>query len=207
MEAQAAIRLLFQALSQLLEEEGIRVLGQAGERHEAARLIDDQSPDIVVLDYGFPGGGALPLIEALRAKSDKPRILVLTVHERLHYAIRVMEAGADGYLVKSSAVSELVDAIRAVFAGEFYITPSLVGPVLRHLRDGKNPHVGLQSLSSREFELLGLLASGHRLKDAAQELNISTSTASTYRTRLMEKLKVNSTAELIRFALEHDISG
>jgi len=196
-----------EALAQLLEEEGIRVLGQAGERHEAARLIAATQPEVLLLDYSFPGGGALPLIESLRAGGNPPRILVLTVHESLHYAVRVLEAGADGYLIKSSAVSELVDGIRAVHAGEIYVTPKLAGAVFRHLRDGRGERTGVEALSTREFELLRLLAAGSRLKDAARVLNISTSTASTYRTRLMEKLKVESTAELIRFALENDISG
>ena len=196
-----------EALSQLLEEEGLRVLGQAGERHEAARIIAATKPEVVVLDYSFPGGGALPLIQSLRVDGSEPRILVLTVHESVHYALRVLGAGADGYLIKSSAVSELVAGIRAVFAGELYVTPKLVGSVLRHLRDGQGDRTGLESLSPREFELLRLLAAGRRLKDAAGILSISTSTASTYRTRLMDKLKVTSTAELIRFALEHDISG
>ncbi|MDP6946972.1 MAG: response regulator transcription factor, partial [Myxococcota bacterium] len=114
---------------------------------------------------------------------------------------------ADGYLITSAAGSDLVAGIRAVWAGEIYVTPKLVGAVLRRLRDGRGDRTGLESLSPREFELLRLLAAGRRLKDAAGVLNVSTSTASTYRSRLMEKLQVSSTAELIRFALEHDITG
>src|SRR5262249_49036296 len=131
----------------------------------------------------------------------------LTVHENIHYCVKALECGADGYVVKSAAVAELVDAIRAVSGGEVYISPKVSQKVLQHLRQPKKDRIGLEALSQREFELLRFLGAGLSLKECANHLAISTSSASTYRSRLMEKLNLHSTAELIRFALENDIVG
>jgi DNA-binding NarL/FixJ family response regulator len=135
------------------------------------------------------------------------KVLVLTVHENIHYAVKVLESGAHGYVVKSAAVGELVEAIKAVSAGEIYISPKVSQRVIQHLRRPKKDRVGLEALSQREFELLRLLGAGMSLKECTHRLNISTSSASTYRTRLMEKLNLHTTAEVIRFALENDIVG
>jgi DNA-binding NarL/FixJ family response regulator len=101
----------------------------------------------------------------------------------------------------------LVDAIKSVSEGEVYISPKVSQRVIQHLRQPRKERVGLEALSQREFELLRVLGAGMSLKECAKRLNISTSSASTYRTRLMEKLKLNTTAEIIRFALENDIVG
>lgn len=140
---------------------------------------------------------------------DHPRVrvLVLTVHESIHYAVRVLERGAQGYVLKSDAARELLDAVAAASQGEIYISPRVSQRVIHHLRRPKTQRVGLESLSEREFELLRVLGSGMSLKECAGRLNISTSTASTYRTRLMEKLNLRTTAEIIRFALENDVVG
>jgi len=106
-----------------------------------------------------------------------------------------------------SAVGELVEAIQSVSSGEVYISPKVSQRVIQHLRRPKKERVGLESLSQREFELLRLLGAGMSLKECADRLSISTSSASTYRSRLLEKLNLKSTAEVIRFALENDIVG
>jgi DNA-binding NarL/FixJ family response regulator len=121
--------------------------------------------------------------------------------------VKVLESGAHGYVVKSAAVGELVDAIKAVADGEIYISPKVSQRVIHHLRRPKKDRVGLEALSQREFDLLRVLGAGMSLKEAARHLNISTSSASTYRTRLLEKLNLHSTAEVIRFALENDVVG
>lgn len=201
-------RMVREALAGVLNDHpGIDVVGQAGDGDEAARIIDLEKPDVAVLDYSMPPRDAPPLVESLVQRHASMRILVLTIHESLHYAVRVLEAGADGYVIKSSAASELFEAIRAVDQGEVYVSPRVSHQVLKALRNPRSMRVGLDALSPREFDLLRILGAGMGLGECADRLNISTSTASTYRARLMDKLKLRSTAELIRYALEHDIVG
>ena len=197
-----------EALGQILEESGrIRVVGQAADGPGALEAADACHPDVMVLDYSMPGLDAGAIIESLLAHWPRLKILVLTVHENIHYAVKVLESGAHGYVVKSAAVGELVEAIAAVSGGECYISPKVSQKVIQHLRKPRRDRVGLEALSPREFELLRVLGAGMSLKECCRRLNISTSSASTYRTRLMEKLNLHSTAEIIRFALENDIVG
>jgi DNA-binding NarL/FixJ family response regulator len=197
-----------EALAQILQESGcLRVVGQAATGPEALEVASRSAPDVVVLDYSMPGLDAAAVIEALLRRRPQLKILVLTVHENIHYAVKVLESGAHGYVVKSAAVGELVEAIQAVSAGEVYISPKVSQRVIQHLRRPKRDRVGLEALSQREFELLRVLGAGMSLKECARRLNISTSSASTYRARLLEKLNLHSTAEVIRFALENDIVG
>jgi len=129
------------------------------------------------------------------------------VHENIHYAVKVLEAGAHGYVIKSAAVRELVEAIQSVRDGEVYVSPKVSQKVLQHLRTPKSRRGGLEDLSPREFELLRALGAGLGLKECARRLHVTTSTASTYRARLMEKLGLSTTAEIIRFAIENDVVG
>jgi DNA-binding NarL/FixJ family response regulator len=127
------------------------------------------------------------------------------VHENVHYAVKALEAGAHGYLIKSAAIDELVKAIAAVRRGEVYISPQVSHEVIRNLCRPKRQRSGLEALSQREFDVLRILGSGKTLQECARRMQISTSTASTYRARIMEKLGLDSTAELIRFSLENGL--
>jgi DNA-binding NarL/FixJ family response regulator len=197
-----------QALAQLLEESaGIQVVGQAGDGDEAVKLVEATSPDVIVLDYSMPAMDAPGTIQSLLRRHRQLKVVVLTVHESIHYAVRVLESGAHGYVVKSAAAQELVEAIRAAHRDEVYISPKVSQRVIQQLRRPKTDRVGVSALSPREFELLRVLGSGMSLKECAGHLNITISTASTYRARLMEKLNLHSTAEIIRFALENEIVG
>jgi DNA-binding NarL/FixJ family response regulator len=195
-----------EALARILDEEaGIDVVAQARDGGEAAEAVRASAPDVLVLDYSMPDHDAPNAIQELLAGRPALRILVLTVHENIHYALRVLESGAQGYLIKSAAADELVEAIRAVHAGRVYLSASVSQEVLQHLRKPRRQRSGLASLSDREFSFLRKLGAGRTLQQCAGEMNISVSTASTYRARIMEKLELTSTAELIRFALEHDL--
>jgi DNA-binding NarL/FixJ family response regulator len=197
-----------EALAQILQESGcLQVVGQAANGAEALEVAAGARPDVIVLDYSMPGMDAGSTIEALLARFPGIKILILTVHENIHYAVKVLESGAHGYVIKSAAVAELVEAIQAVSAGECYISPKVSQRVIQHLRQPRRDRVGLEALSQREFEVLRVLGSGMSLKECCRHLKISTSSASTYRARLMEKLNLDSTAALIRFALENDIVG
>lgn len=195
-----------EGLSQILEEcERIRVVDQASNGAEVLESAAQTRPDVIVLDYSMPGMDAPFAIKQIRAQFPSAKILILTIHENIHYAVKVLECGAHGYVIKSAAVQELVEAIEAVDQGEVYISSNISQNILQHLRKPKSKRVGLDALSHREFELLRTLGSGMSLKQCAGYLNISTSTASTYRSRLMDKLNLHSTAEIIRFALENNI--
>jgi DNA-binding NarL/FixJ family response regulator len=197
-----------EALSQILEESGsMHVVGHAADGHQVFEVAAAAKPDVLVVDYTMPNFDAPSAIETLLRRFPSLKVLVLTVHENIHYAVKVLESGAHGYVVKSAAVGELVDAIKSVSDGEVYISPKVSQRVIQHLRQPRKERVGLEALSQREFELLRVLGAGMSLKECAKHLNISTSSASTYRARLMEKLKLNTTAEIIRFALENDIVG
>ncbi|HKI33618.1 MAG TPA: response regulator transcription factor [Gemmataceae bacterium] len=197
-----------EALAQILQESGcMRVVGQAADGPGAVDAALKLRPDVLVLDYSMPGLAAPEALSSLRQLLPDLKVLVLTVHENIHYCVKALECGAHGYVVKSAAVGELVDAIKAVSVGEVYISPKVSQKVIQHLRRPKKERVGLESLSQREFELLRLLGAGMSLKECADRLSISTSSASTYRSRLLEKLNLKSTAEVIRFALENDIVG
>jgi DNA-binding NarL/FixJ family response regulator len=189
----------------LEEDDGIEIVGLGESVVDAERIAREFAPDVLVLDYNLPGGGSLPLLEQIARSRPAVRVLVLTVHESIHYAVRAIESGAQGFMVKSSAVEELIGAIRAVNAGEIYLPPAFSRSVIEHLRRPKRNRVGLASLSPREFELLRLIADGMGLKEVAHRLQISVSTASTYRSRVMEKLNLSSTSDLIRFAFENDL--
>jgi DNA-binding NarL/FixJ family response regulator len=195
-----------QALAQVLADSAsIRVAGQAGDGPETLRLAELLRPDVVVLDYGMPGRDAPSLIDSLRRALPDTRILILTVHEDIHYALRALEAGAGGYVVKSAAVEDLVQAIETVQKGGVWVSPRVSEAVFRRVRGTAPPKAGLDLLSPREFELLRALGSGMGLQECARHLGIGTSTASTYRSRLMEKLGLRTTADIIRFALEHRV--
>ncbi len=197
-----------QALARILQESGVvDVVDQAHDGPHTLDVVQASQPEVVVLDYSMPGQDAALVIEGLLRLSPQIKILILTVHENIHYAVRILEAGAHGYLIKSAAVEQLVEAIQTVHQGGIYLSPQVAQEVLRHLRQPKRQRVGLESLSQREFDFLRLLGAGRTLQEAARQMKISPSTASTYRSRIMEKLNLSSTAELIRFALEQDIVG
>jgi DNA-binding NarL/FixJ family response regulator len=196
------------ALAQILQESGsLRVIGQAANGPEAVDMVAKHRPEVLVLDYTMPELDTPQAIESLLLRWPTLKIVILTVHENIHYAVKVLECGALGYVVKSAAVEELVEAIKSVMAGQIYISPKVSQKVIQHLRRPKKDRVGLEALSQREFELLRLLGAGMGVKECSKHLKISTSSVSTYRFRLMEKLNLHTTAEIIRFALENDIVG
>jgi DNA-binding NarL/FixJ family response regulator len=197
-----------EALARILEESGkITIVAQASDGAQTLDAVRLLQPEVIVLDYSMPNQDAPQVIERLLRQSPHVRILVLTVHENIHYAVRVLESGAHGYLIKSAAVDELVKGIDTVRQGRIYISPRVSQEVLHHLRRPKRERVGLESLSQREFDFLRILGAGKTLQQCAKQMKISTSTASTYRARIMDKLNLRSTAELIRFALEQDVVG
>lgn len=195
-----------EALSSVLSDDpDIEIVAHGGDRAEAVRIAKELRPDVLILDYNMPGGGALEVLGDLERADLDVSTLVLTVHTSPQYAVRVLEAGAHGFLFKSSALDELLGAIREVHSGGIYITPSIARQVLEQMRRPRRSREGLAALSTRELELLRILSSGQGIKQAALALGITVSTASTYRARLQKKLGLSSVSDLIRFALENDL--
>jgi len=195
-----------ESLARVLDACGeISVVGQVGDGIELVKLAKQIRPDCLVMDYSMPRHEPTEVIKQLLGDFKSLKILVLTVHENVHYAVRTLEAGAHGYLIKSAAVDELVDAIRTIKDGDVYISKKISPDVWTLLRRPRGKRDGLESLSQREFDVLRILGGGASLQQCAQQLRVSVSTVSTYRGRVLEKLNLNTTSDLVRFAIENGL--
>lgn len=178
------------------------VAGEAQNAHETLKLVREQEWDVVVLDITMPGRSGLDLLIELKRERPRLPVLILSMHSEEQFAVRALKARASGYITKQSAPKELVKAIRKVQLGGKYVSPSLAESLAFELGDddGKSAH---EKLSDREYQILRLIATGRTPKEIAAELNLSEKTVGTYRTRLMEKMKMKRNAELIRYAVEN----
>jgi DNA-binding NarL/FixJ family response regulator len=177
----------------------IHVTAEAASGEEALAAVRAQDFDLVMLDMSMPGLSGLDLVKRLRIERPKLRMLVLSMHGEQQYAARVLKAGAAGYLNKDSAAELLVSAIRKIAAGGMHIPE---GAAAGLLATDKPAH---ESLSDREFEVLRLLVGGLGPTEIAERLHLSVKTVSTHKTRILEKLDLGSTAELVRYALEQKL--
>ena len=191
-------------LRDILEQEGTpATIAEATNADEALSLARKQPWDAVVLDITMPGRSGLELLKQLREERPDLPVLVLSVHPADQYAVRVLRAGASGYLTKESAPEELLTAVRRIIGGGRYINPSVGETLVADLgRPAGEAHHGL---SDREFEIMRLLASGKRASEIAAELNLSVKTVSTYRARILQKLNLRTTAQIMRYATQHGL--
>ena len=183
----------------------ISVVGQAGTGKEVRATVRRSVPDCLVMDYTMPNQEPVELIQQLLQEFSNLKILILTVHENVHYAVRTLEAGAHGYLIKSAAVEELVEAINTMKEGNVYISKKISPEVWSMLRRPQGKRQGIDSLSQREFDVLRILGGGASLQECASQLKIGVSTVSTYRGRILDKLKLSNTSDLVRFAIENKL--
>ncbi len=188
----------------LAESPDIQLAGEAVDGNEVLSLCENDDIDVLLLDISMPGPGFLEILQRLEAKHPLIRILVLSMHPEDHYAIRAIKAGAAGYLTKDHSPDELAKAVRRVYRGFRYITPSLAEDLATLLKaDGATQlH---EKLSNREYQVFHMIGSGKDTKTIAALLSLSPKTVSTYRSRIMEKMKLRSSAELIRYAIEHGL--
>jgi two-component system, NarL family, invasion response regulator UvrY len=177
----------------------IEVVAEVPSGDAALALVKTKELDVALLDMSMPGLSGLDLIKRLRIEKPKLRILVLSMHAEQQYAARVLKAGAAGYLNKDSAAEVLISAIRKVAAGGVHIPDAAAAGLLAAERPGH------EALSDREFEVLRLLVDGLGPSDIAERLHLSVKTVSTHKTRILEKLNLGSTAELVRYALEQKL--
>jgi two-component system response regulator NreC len=188
----------------LLEaENGFEVVGEAASGDEGVDRVRELKPDVVIMDLSMPGSNGLDATRRIAALGLKARVLVLTVHAEEEYLVPVVDAGASGYLTKTSADQDLVNAIRVVARGEVYLPPKATRLLLQQYRNASPETAqGLQELSAREREVMALTAEGYSSREIGEKLFISPKTVDTYRARIMEKLGLNHRSELVRFALK-----
>lgn len=193
-----------QGLKQILSDtEDLVVAGEADDGVEALQLARQQQWDVFLLDISMPNRNGIDTLKQLKKEFPRLPVLILSMHPEEQYAVRAIQSGAAGYLTKQSATAELVAAIRKVARGEKYISPALASRLAEVIASGERPP--LEKLSDREHEVLRLIASGKTLTQVAEALNLSVATVSTYRARLLEKLGLKSTAELIHYGLRHGL--
>ena len=188
-------------LRQLLDaEEGFEVVAEASDLEGARRYVRGHGPDVLVLDLNMPGGSSLDGIPEIRGECPGTQIVVLTMQDEPAYARHALSAGALGYVLKESAESELVEAIRRAAVGDTYLNPRLGARV------AAEPPPGLpDGLSDREVEVLRMIALGHTNAEIAEQLYLSVRTVETHRAHIQQKLRLGSRSDLVRYALRHKL--
>jgi DNA-binding NarL/FixJ family response regulator len=180
------------------------VFGEARNAHEALSRITKEKWDVMILDITMPGRSGLEVLRDIKRQRPKLPVLVLSMHPEDQFAVRLLKAGAAGYLTKESAGEELVGAIKKVVAGGRYVSPTLAERMASYLDIDvhKAPH---ERLSDREFLILRMISSGKQVSQIAKELGLSVKTISTYRARILEKMDMKNNAELTHYAVQQGL--
>jgi len=195
--------LIRQGLRTLLEQNGFTVVGEAADGREATQLAQELEPDVAVLDLAMPLLNGLDAAREITRASRRTKTIVVTVHTADQYVLAALQAGVRGYVLKSQATAELVQAIQEVMRGGRYLSPGISEAVVQaYLAKTDLP---ADPLTPREREVLQLIAEGKRTKDIAGLLGVSVKTVESHRTRLMEKLDIRQTAGLVRYAIRRGL--
>ena len=186
----------------LAEAPDIRVAGEAGNGHELLEKARREAFDLVLLDLKMPGMDGLDVLKQIKIEMPKLPVMILTIYPESNYAMRILRIGASGYLTKESAPQELITAIRKVYSGGKYISPSLAEKIAFALDTDidKLPH---ERLSDREYQVLCAIASGRTVSEIAESINLSVKTVSTYRARILEKMDMKTNADLTHYAVQN----
>ncbi len=182
----------------------IVVAGEAGNGHEVLDKIGKEDYDVLLLDIAMPGLNGLDTLKQLKTLNPKLPVLVLSMYPEDEYAIRAIKAGASGYLTKGKASRELMEAIKKVSSGGNYIDASVAEKLIFDTKPEKSkpPH---ETLSDREYQIFALIVKGRKVGEIADELNLSVKTVSTYKVRILGKMEMKSTAELVKYAVEREL--
>jgi two-component system invasion response regulator UvrY len=193
-----------QGLKQIIgTEQDLQLVGEAETAREALSVIRRTACDAVVLDITLPDASGLDVLSQLKSEHPTLPVLIMSIHEEEQYALRVLKAGASGYLMKDSVPEDLIKAIRKIVSNGKYISPSLAERLASEfISPGELSH---EKLSNREFQIMCLIASGKSLKEIGEALCISGKTVSSYRARILEKMNMSTNADLTRYTLEHHL--
>ena len=184
--------------------DGMQVVDEAKDGNEVMQRVRELNFDVLMLDLSMPGRNGMETIKLVRAEKPSIRILVLSMHQELQYAVRAIKSGASGYMTKESAPESLVLAIRKIAGGGAYVSAEVAEQLALHAMPGSAalPH---ENLTEREFEVMQLLAAGGSVTQIAAKLNLSVKTVSTHKANLMQKLALDNPSELIRYAMRHGL--
>ena len=188
----------------ITEATDLMVADEASDGHKLLHKIKGDNFDVVILDITMPHMDGLDVLKQLKIEKPKLPVIVLSIHPEDQYALRVLKAGASGYVTKASAPDELINAIRKVFRGGKYISPSIAEKLVFQL-DADFKEMPHETLSDREYQVLCLLASGKTVTEIADALALSVKTVSTYRARILEKMDMKNNAELIHYAIQNKL--
>jgi len=188
----------------LAEESDMEIGGEASTAQELLELVRERPWDAVVLDISLPGRSGLEVLAELKQERPTLPVLIHTMHPEDQFALRALRAGAAGYLTKDSAATELVKALRKIVSGGKYVGAALAEALAGRM-DPSAVDVPHQALSDREFEVFRLLASGKTVSHIADQLSLSVKTISTYRARILKKMKMKNNAELMRYGLQYKV--
>jgi DNA-binding NarL/FixJ family response regulator len=194
-----------QGLKALLEKEGFTVHGVAADGLDAIKLIDRFHPDIAVLDFSMPRLNGLDAAREVRRVSPRTRVVFLTLHREEQYVVEAMTAGVKGYVLKSEATTELVQAIHEVYRGNVYLSPGIAQYAVNACLVKCAGGTPTELLSPRELQVLRLVAEGNTTRAIAEQLALTVKTAESYRTTLMAKLDIHETASLVRYAVRRGL--
>lgn len=195
--------LVRQGLKSLLEREEFKVVAEASDGQEAVRHVESLHPDIAIMDISMPMLNGLDAARELSRSCPKTKTILLTQHDEDQYVSEALEAGVKGYVLKSQAASDLVQAIQQVSRGQVYLSPGVSRAVMEAYRSKSERPA--DPLSARERQVLQLIAEGKSTKDVASLLGISVKTVESHRTRLMQKLDIHEIATLVRYAVRRGI--
>jgi DNA-binding NarL/FixJ family response regulator len=200
-------RVLRDGLRILLESQAdIQVVGEAENGNQAIEGITRLKPDVAVMDITMPELNGIEAAQIVHENLPNTGIVMLSIHSDLEHIFRALQAGAQGYILKESAGSEVISAVRAVHLGRRYLSPSIRDAVMEAYLQNRQVHSPLELLSLREREVLQLTVEGHSSASIAERMDLSPKTVDTYRSRLMGKLGVRDLPELVRFAIKHGIT-
>jgi DNA-binding NarL/FixJ family response regulator len=192
-------------LEQLIHsEDGFAVCGEANNAPEAMDVIRKLNPDLAIVDLSLPGANGIELIKNIRAEFSKLPILVLSMHDESLYALRALRAGAEGYVMKHEAMTNVIQAIREVFNGRPYLSPAMAAQVITKFahRQAEGEADAVERLSDRELEVLELIGKGNDVRQIAKALHLSPKTVETHRSHIKDKLDLKNSREVARFALQ-----
>ena len=192
-------------LEQLIHsEDGFAVCGEANNAPEAMDVIRKLNPDLAIVDLSLPGANGIELIKNIRAEFSKLPILVLSMHDESLYALRALRAGAEGYVMKHEAMTNVIQAIREVFNGRPYLSPAMAAQVITKFahRQAEGEADAVERLSDRELEILELIGKGNDVRQIAKALHLSPKTVETHRSHIKDKLDLKNSREVARFALQ-----